>query len=321
MLSACKKDAVKKPTGPGKTSITFALGFTQSTGGFNGAANITKSKFGPHTLAVDTSLTKYASVIYVGVYASDGTQLFLTKQLSTDTVFGKVNYNLSPGNYTVTFAAGQSGMIEADGNKLSGAAFWYQDGPPRQPYIWKNSFFQKINLTVGNTAINQTVNLKRIDSQIIVNIEDAVPANAKFIFFGVLDNQSEPSIQSAFSIGTGSYRTGSSMGYLFTNTPLDTALTPGTKNIKLMIPVLGDSKPFSVAIYAFDKLPPPTYEGNPYTGNIIASAFITNVNVQAGHQTILSGKLFGGNGLTDTGGFRMTVDPQWGTPTTTIPFQ
>src|SRR5579863_9170388 len=111
-LSACKRDAVNKPVTQGKTPVTFRVGFAQSTGSFNGAVKINSGKFSAHTLAADTSLTKYASVILVGLYASDGTKISLTTQLSTDTAFGKINFNLSPGNYTVTFAAGQSGLTE-----------------------------------------------------------------------------------------------------------------------------------------------------------------------------------------------------------------
>jgi len=320
MLSACRKDAVKKTADKSKTPVTFALGFTQSTGGFNGAANITKGKFGPHTLAMDTSLTKYASVIYIGVYASDGTQLFLTKQLATDTAFGKVNYNLSPGSYTVTFSAGQSGMVEG-GTTLANTDFYYPVGPSYHPYIWKNSFFKKISLTVGNASINQSVTLSRIDAQVIVNIEDAVPANVKFIFFSISDEQGGYTVQQLFDTNTGGPYPGTATGYEFANTSLDTALIAGTKNIKLMIPLLASNRKFDINIVAYDRLPPAGFQGSTFGENIVASYSTSNVTIQNGHQTILSGKLFGGNGLSNTGGFQITVDPQWGTTTTTIPFQ
>src|SRR3569832_1570820 len=63
-LSACKKDAVNKSVTNNKTThVTFNVGYTQSTGSFHGAVNI--GKFKTRNLAVDTTLVKYASVIFV----------------------------------------------------------------------------------------------------------------------------------------------------------------------------------------------------------------------------------------------------------------
>ncbi|HWD87279.1 MAG TPA: hypothetical protein VG367_04065 [Mucilaginibacter sp.] len=325
VLSACKKDAANKTITNSKTThVTFSVGFSQSTGGFNGAANIVKSKFTTHALAVDTILAKSASIIIVGVYTTDGSQVFLTRQLATDTVFGTVNYNLPPGNYIVTFAAGQTGMIET-GTTLANTYINYgiaTNGPGQ----WQNTFFEKMNLTVGSSSINQNVTLSRIGAQLVVNIEDAVPANVKAIIVAMTDS---PNQAGANAFAVGSETSGipgdppSDPGVMYAYTPLNTAITAGTKNLKFCIAFLKVAAPYTVTIAAYNQ------EVNAAPNNVpgfspatsVALDIIPNVTAQAGAQTILSGKLFGGNGLTNTGGFQMTIDPQWSTTTTTIPFQ
>lgn len=320
VLSACKKDAVNKKNNDKTTPVTFNVGYSQSTGGFNGAANISKFKTG--NLAVNATLAQYASVIYVGIYSSDGNQVYLTKQLATDTVFGTVKYNLAPGNYVVTFAAGQSGMTES-GSTLSTAYISYGLGNQ-----WQNTFFQKMNLTVGSSGINQNVTLSRIGAQLVVNIEDAVPANVKAIVVGMTDNPSSSEGPQAFSVSTETEgipgNPFTDAGYMNAYTPPGTAITAGTKNLQFSIAFLKVNLPYTVTIAAYNLVlsgipsPGPASDSPNFT---IAYVNIPNVTAQAGARTILSGKLFGGNGTTNTGGFRMTVDPQWSPTTTTIPFQ
>ncbi|MBS1530380.1 MAG: hypothetical protein JSU01_08745 [Bacteroidetes bacterium] len=325
ILSACKKDAVNKKVNDNKTTpVTFSVGYSQAKGGFNGAVNISKSKFGPHTLAVDTTLAKYASVIYVGVYTTSGDQLFLTKQLATDTVFGTVNYNLAPGNYIVTFAAGQTGMIET-GTTLNNTYINYGiGGNGMNP--WQNTFFQKLNLTVGSSSINQNVTMNRIGAQLVVNIEDAVPSNVKSIIVSMTDN---PTQESGNAFAVGSETAGipgnppSDPGLMYAYTPPTTAITAGTKNLKFCIAFLKVAAPYTVTIGAYNQVLSAAPNGPPANlpNTTVAFVVIPNVTAQDKAQTILSGKLFGGNGLTNTGGFQMTIDPQWSTTTTTIPFQ
>lgn len=323
VLSACKKDAVNKSVTNGKTTpVTFSMGFTKSTGGFNGAANITRSKLGAHTLAVDTTLVKYASVIYVGVYTSDGNRLFLTKQLATDTTFGTVQYNLPPGTYTVTFAAGQTGMGEV-GTTLTNTDISYSQEINSQTYdIWQSTFFQKMSLTVGSSSINQNVTLNRIDAQVVVNIEDAVPSNVKFIAIRTDDGGATEAFP-FFSVNTGAVEPTSNDGYRIATTSTSTPVAAGTKNLQLAVFLVNVNRAHTIEIFAYDQLG--TMNGNPheisFNGTLVSYYINHNITLQAGHQTILSGKLFGGNGTTNTGGFQITVDPEWSPTTTTIPFQ
>lgn len=324
VLSACKKDAANKKVNDNKTiPVTFSVGYSQSKGSFGGAANI--GKFKTRNLAVDTTLAKYASVIYVGVYTTSGSQLFLTKQLSTDTVFGTVKYNLPAGDYIVTFAGGQGGMIET-GTTLSNTYINYGiGGNGYNP--WQNTFFQKMNLTVGSTSINQNVTMDRIGAQLVVNIEDAVPATAKSIMVSMTDNPTQMA-GNAFQVGSETNgipgNPPSDPGLMYAYTPPGVTLTPGTKNYQLSIAFLKVAAPYTVTIAAYNTVlgADPTNSPLPSQPNItVAYYVIPNVTAQAGAQTVLSGRLFGGNGLTNTGGFQMTIDPQWSSTTTTIPFQ
>jgi len=63
------------------------------------------------------------------------------------------------------------------------------------------------------------------------------------------------------------------------------------------------------------------FNGTGVVGDLIADVTVPNVTVQPNHQTVVSGKLFGGNGTGNAGAFTVTVDPTWDPSPTTIPFQ
>src|SRR3569833_2958671 len=128
IFSACKKEAaVHKIT---TTPVSFNVGFSQSTGTYDVAGQT--GKIALHALAdatTDSTLVKNASIMYIAVYQSDGTRIFLTKQLATDSTFGKANYNLPAGNYTVAFVAGQK-MLLFNGQDLSSDNLYYNSTLP-----------------------------------------------------------------------------------------------------------------------------------------------------------------------------------------------
>ena len=326
VMSACKKDAINtNKNNKGTTPVTFNIGFAQTTGSFS--VSNKAHKFGTHSLAsasVDSTLKANASTLYIVVYPADGSHLFFTKQLSTDTVFGKVQYNLPAGTYTVAFAAGQTGL-NYGGTNLSSDDLVYSIPLSGGNFdnSWKDTFFKKMTITVGSTPVNQSVSLDRIDSQIIVNIEDAIPSTVKFIRVTASDNNfdgSEPSFTPYFIISTAT-ATGDP-GVLSAYTSLTIPVTPGVKNTKFAFFTLNSIHPYIVRIVGTDHLPVGNFNGVPNaTGQQIGYAEVDSVMVVPGHQTVLSGNLFGGNGLTNTGGFNINVNPTWSPTTTTIPFQ
>jgi len=326
-LASCKKDAANK-TVPGnrKTAhVSFNMGFSQSTGIFAVKNESGKSRLNAlAATAVDPVLAANAKVLYVGVYQADGTRLFLTKQLATDTAFGKVNYNLPAGTYTFVFIAGQNGLNVQSGSPAllnnSFANYTFPRGDGHDNTGFQDTFFQKISVTVGTTGINQSVSLARITGQIVLNIEDAIPANVKFIIMYSEDGPSNTgAISASFNFSTASVQ--GIDGSLFAATSKDTAVVTGVKNKKLVLNLVNTGTPHQIRIFATDRLTPSGAFFGQYFGQIVSSFTISNVPVQANHQTILSGKLFGGNGTVNTGGFQITVDPVWDPTITTIPFQ
>ena len=327
-LASCKKDAANKnePVNGKTTHVSFNIGYDQSTGIF--AVNNKSGKLGLNavaTTAVDPVLAANAKVLYVGVYQADGTRLFLTQQLATDTAFGKVNYNLPAGTYTFVFIAGQSGLIVSTAGspaRLNNNFASYQT-TRSAAFVdrgFQDTFFQKITITIGATGINQAISLPRITGQVILNVEDAIPANVKYMIMYVSDATQNTAGQSAiFNFSTATVS--GIDGELFASTPADTALVAGVKNKKLVVNLVNVNQPHVVRVFATDRLPPSGSFSNQYYGQTVSSFTISNVPVQANHQTILSGKLFGGNGTTNTGGFQITVDPTWDPTITTIPFQ
>jgi hypothetical protein len=322
VFSACKKDAVNTgKNNKGTTAVTFNLGFTQTTGAFSVLHK--SGKIGSNALAsVDPTLAANSSILYIAIYPSDGSRLFLTKQLSTDTVYGKAQYNLPPGTYTVVFAAGQSDFFYT-GTNLSNDAITYSTPLPNDNFdnSWKDTFFKKITLTVGSSPVNQSVSLDRIDSEVIVDIEDAIPADVKFMALSATDQLAVTETSGpAYEVSTGTVEGDPELIVLHSS--LTTPVTTGVKNTQFSFITLNSNRPYRIFLYATDALPS---SPNNYTsgaqGQQIGYAEIDSVMVVPGHQTILSGNLFGGNGLTNTGGFQVSVNPVWNPTVTTIPFQ
>ncbi|MFB9844769.1 FimB/Mfa2 family fimbrial subunit [Mucilaginibacter ginsenosidivorans] len=324
-LSSCKKEAVNKTNSGKLVNVSFNLSYNKLTGAFN-VTNKT-GKLSTNSLATtavsDTTIGANATVLYVGVYQSDGSRLFLTKQLATDTAFGKVNYNLPAGNYTFVFVAGQTGLNydSSSSPTLSSDFASYSNSRPNGAQFdfgFRDTFFQKVSLTIDNTGISQNINLKRITGQIVLNIEDAIPANVKYLIMYVsdangLNTRASFSFNTAAPVGVD--------GDLYVSSSVDTPLTAGQKNRKLAIMLVNAGRPHQVRVIATDRMPLPGVAPGGYYGQTVANFTISDVPLQANHKTILSGKLFGGNGTVNTGGFQVTVDPTWDPTITTIPFQ
>jgi hypothetical protein len=221
----------------------------------------------------------------------------------------------------VAFAAGQKTLL-FNGQSLSGDGLSYDSTLPLAnfpDYSWHDTFFQKINLTVGNTGISQNVTLNRIDAEVIIDIEDAIPSNVKFIDVVARDSLISQAYyqRPVFLINTAS--AGGDPGDIFASTSTTIPVTPGKTHTKLSFIALNSAKPYTLELTAYDQLPANALLH--VNGNTIDYIKIQNVTVQPGHQTILTGKLFGGNGTSNTGGFQIKIDPSWGNNPTTIPFQ
>jgi len=326
ILSACKKDATIKVSQKTK-AVTFNVGFEQATGVFQVAQKSGKLAINSvSTNAVDSVLKANADVLYAVVYQSDGTRFANVTQLSTDTAFGKIKFNLPAGTYTVAFAAGKSGLSfsGSSSSKVSTEVLVYATPIPGRPGFYDNhfqdTFFDKITLTVGSNGFSQSVSLHRIVSQIIVNIEDAIPQNVKFIGLTASDNFYNNSVSSIPDFRVGTETTEGNDGLFVVFAP---SVTPGVKNTKFSFLVL-NARPFNIRLLAVNTLQPGNASNNnlnTYLGDAVADVTIPGVAVQTNHQTIVTGKIFGGLGTTNSGNFTITVDPTWDPTPNTIPFQ
>jgi hypothetical protein len=287
--SSCKKDQKKDFVLPAKTyKVNFNVAdFTQTLVG-NSANNL-------HTDGLKTNTTPPLSSVIdeidYYVFNSAGVLKHYLKQQSTVTNFGTITDALPAGTYTVVFAAGKTGLYVFQ-NGLTNS--WLEGYGTHDPLLpWQDTFFKKISLTVGDADINQSVALDRIVSQLTVNIEDVIPANAYSI-------KITARTYTQFFFDTGSIikaGTNNTPNDNFAATIVIPASAKGTTNYKASISTLNTDAPSTVVIGCYDS-----------AGNALASVSVNNVIVHTNTQTILSGQLFGTNNL-----FGITVNSKWDT--------
>jgi hypothetical protein len=334
VFAACKKENTDKAASTSEklSHVTFNVGFAQSTGVFNVTNNANKLKINSvsTTATVDSVLKNAVDVIYANVYDVNGNPLITTTQLSTDTAnFGKASFTLPPGNYTVVFAAGKTGLIFNSNAQLSALNLLYVRSIPNSSNYdshMEDTFFKKISLTVGaNGSIqSQNVELDRIVSEIIVNIEDAIPQNVKFICVQLSDdNFTMPAVQQVqqFNVLSGAPLTPNNFGSIGIFTPPTVLVKTGVKNMRFSRFMLNTNKPFTIRLLAVNTLQANNYSGFGFAGDAIADVSIKNVTIQTGHQTLVTGKLFGGAGLPAGNGFTIGVNPTWDPTPIIVPFQ
>ena len=309
ILASCKKEHAKDTT-PVQSlhKVAFKVGFSQQTSAYltNSLNSHNLSLTRLNTNAVDTSLTdNHVSTICYAVYDSLGNNVHNITQLSTDANFGILTDNLRAGNYTVILAAGQTGLsigldpanTTTTTSKISTDIVSYGDEYPID-LPGKDIFYKKLSLTVTNTDASQSVNLDRITSRLTVDIEDAIPANAKYI---VLTFIGAPAFK--YYVGTSTAGAGNTTTFSVIDTI--TVAKIGTTNNKLTTILLSPPSAFSVNLMCGTGI------GSPPGITVIAQKTIPNVTCQPNTQTILTGNLFGGAGAPVTGGFSLTIDTSW----------
>ncbi|WP_295792240.1 hypothetical protein [Mucilaginibacter sp.] len=291
--SSCKKDQKKGPATPPKTyKVNFNVSdFTQILVG--------QSTNTPHTDGLKTNttppLSSYIDVLYYYVINSNNTLVRSLEQLSDASNFGTIADELPAGSYTIIFAAGKTGLNAGAFETLDQAYLkGYGTGTPALP--WKDTFFKKFTITVTAAGVNQSVSLDRIVSQLTLNIEDAIPANAHSI-----EITARTYLEYSF-LTAGPYPTPPTDN--FVSTFIIPASAIGTTNYKVSLITLNTTDPSSVKIVCKDA-----------SGNILASTIVNNVIMHPNTQTILSGQLFATNSQ-----FNLTANAKWDPATINISF-
>ena len=280
-LFSCKKDnsGSNEKTTQKLYQVNLNLsGFTETI------SNSTKSKLQVNGLKTD-AVTDYLKILYYYVFDSNGVMLHSIIQDSTSANFGNISDNLPSGTYTVAIAAGQSGLA-VPARSVTGQTINIREEYLYYSGIWKDTFFNKFQLTVSGANVGQSITGNRIAGQLEVNIEDAIPATASKMQISI---------------------TGQGTGYsFFTETLINVNTTMvvstkipntviGTTNYKLNNIVLNTYAPFNVKIICYDA-----------ASKVLGAAVVADVTCEKNRRTILSGKLFGSS---DT--FTVTLNSTW----------
>lgn len=182
--------------------------------------------------------------------------------------FGTFKDSLAAGNYTAVFV----GVENVSNFRDDGSKFYYIDINSTKTYPTE-TFYKKVNFVVGNQYLQQNVVLQRINSQLQLIIQDAIPSDIKEIDISITGINMSYSYFDAVSSDT-TYQTVSATV---------SSDKIGTKNFSLMsLPnLLNTSSKVTVSITA--------------RGLFNATAFrktINNVTLLPNKLTVLTGNLF-----------------------------
>lgn len=289
VLVSCKKDNNTVPqTDSKKYEVAFNVtGFSKSQAPFGTYAGTT-NKIASNTItsqAVTTdTLAQNIGVLYYSITDSKGALVSKFTQFAPDSTFGKIKASLAPGNYHVSVAGGRYQNTASDPISLTisrdtANQFLYQNIYGGRSTSFGDTFLKSMDITVGNTAGSYNFTLDRIVAQVAVNIQDAIPADARFI--NITINNDHYILKAD---GTSEGSTGQIVGTLeVDNTISFKTPAAGTTNTKTFRTVLNTQSAMSVKITCYD--------GN---NNIIASRTIDNVTCKPNHITLLTGNLFTG---------------------------
>jgi hypothetical protein len=281
---SCKKDQKKVGSPPVKTyKINYSVSdFTQTIVG--------QSTNNPHTDGLKTNdsppLSSYVDAIYYYVYNPNGALLHSLVQPSSASNFGTIADELPAGTYTVVFVGGKTGLNIVNTAYYT-SAYLGGYGAGSQGLPWQDTFFKKFTLTVTTSDITQSVSFDRIVSQLTVNVEDTIPANAYSIAV-----TARTYLRYSFAT-PGPFPTPPVDN--FVSTFIIPISAKGTTNYKVSVITLNTTDPSSVKIVCYDA-----------NAKILASTIVNNVIVYPNTQTILSGQLF----ATDNQ-FSLTANVKW----------
>jgi hypothetical protein len=279
-LFGCQK-AAEKPETPTqneakKYDVTFKVAdFGSTVGAFNAS---TKG-----TMAVGDTLKNYADNLYYYVFNSSGTLVKSITQSAATAGFGTVTDQLPTGTYDVFMAASRGALtLQASGGYN---VAWYQ------AYPWNDTFTKTLSLTVGTSAITQTVRLDRAVGGLEITLTDVIPSTVAKISV-VYDKDA-----SNLLMRTGGTFTSGTATKDFMISSADV----GVKNKKFFLYIGNTSTPAIVRILAYDA-----------SNNIISQKQVGPVTVSKNQITLLSGSLL----LKSSSDFNVAVNPAWSTGNT-----
>jgi hypothetical protein len=322
LLNACKKDtlsvdATKYPVSFDVSNFTITQGTFSITSSNNAQSNGVKVQTA--TPLLSTNMNK---LIYV-VFDSHGNQVSRLEQnrtytnpvvnssyrvangkkvlLNTTDDFGRLSDQLALGTYTLivigtddwgSLNAPKAKLADTDpyiANTLSNVKFYPNSPPTSDP-----NYYYKGTLTVTATNSPQSIILSRIYGQIVLHIEDIIPANVASIYMQTNNDASYFDLNTTLPGGT----VGHGVGYGLN--PEDYATSDRT----FAFNILNTTSNLTLEIRANDA------DGRP-----IIDKYVNNVPVAINKQTTVSGRLF-----SNTPAFSFTLNADWGVPNGTVHF-
>lgn len=285
---SCKK---LDKAGNEPVSLTYKVSFSISGG------NSLKSENSPGTLQINdtggSSLASQFSVLVYNIFDARGNQIRQLTQQATDKNFGTINDLLPPGNYRVIIAAGQANMFQksvATPSTNYTYCAYLQDNTPIGPFY--DTFYKDTSITVASAPVNQAISLKRINAELEIKINDALPANAdhftysfdnEYLAFDLLKGQPIPSnIYVSYATGQPGVIDPSISTATVSTIVKIPASAVGTTSFMMDHIVLNTLGTHTVTLTCFDA-----------QSNVIETKTIANVTFKINTKTVLSGNLFG----------------------------
>lgn len=284
LFFSCKKDQTANPTPPDNKTypITFSLSGFEQTYVPIGKANTPGKKIND----VDSiPVNKLYFLLLKDTSENGGIQSY-KEVTKTTSGFGVFKEDVPAGQYTAIFIGSNGGIMDTKVKPALFSAFNYE------------TFYSKIPVTISNAGVSQNVEMGRVTGQLVLNINDAVPA-------GVTKIEMTYTSATYFEVFTGLKKTFTPM----TKTVALNATDAGKTNYRVIANLLAsDNGVFSVTIKYY-KTSQTTATG---------SVTIPNVQCKTNVRTILSGNLFTNDPPAGVGqNFTIKLDTTWNAPITT----
>lgn len=284
LFCSCNKEKRITPPDEGvkKYPITFNLsGFGQTY------VPIGKTNTAGKTInEVDSiPVNKIYFLLLKGTSENVGIQLYkeVTKASSG---FGVFKEDVAAGQYTAIFIGSNGGIIDT---KVKPSLFIASD---------YDTFYGKVPVTVSGTGVNQSVEMARVTGQLVLNINDAIPA-------GVTKIEMTYTSATYFEVFTGLKTTYTTM----TKTVALKAADAGKTNYRITANLLASDKGVFNVTVKYYKIS---------QTSATATVYIPDVQCKTNVRTILSGSLFTNDPPAGVGqNFTIKLDPNWNAPVTT----
>lgn len=231
--------------------------------------------------ATRTAVSEVCSRLSFLVYDRDGTRIRKEDQQVDDEDFGQVGFMLAKGRYYLVVVA-HSGAGNPTSTNARKIGFTNKTG-------YTDTFIYADSLTVGETDVERSLNLRRITAMVRFIPYDAVPAKADSIRF-------------YYTGGSGTFdAVGDGWGIVKSTQTQWYAVSPSEKQFDIYtIPHEGDGQQLNVTAS--------TYKGAKSEVTLLTECEIEGIPVKRNHVTTCRGYLFSPVYKQD---FDITIDDIW----------